>query len=444
MENKKLLKLSLNEFVNFLKKEKIFRFYFVYNPEIRVVISSHPHLQEIADFLNHDKRDFMEHEGLFFQVSRRYSVLQGAFVHRTNRGQAAGGVRFWQYNTLEDYLRDGLRLAKGMTRKNALAGLWWGGGKGVMAHDPALDKNDLAIREAIYSEYGELMTSLRGCYVTAEDVGTNVTDMANVFSRTRFTTCIPEELGGSGNPSVPTARGVISGIEAALEFIGAGDLNGKSVAIQGLGNVGLPLLEFLLEKKVAKIIGSDIDRALVEKINIEFQGENVEAFFVERDDCSFMGTDCDIFAPCATGGILNPDSIPKLKAKIICGAANNQLQDSLRDDASLFAKGIVYVPDFLTNRMGIVNCADEQAGYVINDDYFERHLNRDWQYSIHQTTLRVLQKSKDTNEPPAKVATKIADELSLQDNPIFGHRGKKIIDSLIAEHWEKGEVLFEE
>ncbi|MCH7677458.1 leucine dehydrogenase, partial [candidate division KSB1 bacterium] len=154
----------------------------------------------------------MQHEGLFFHITKNHDTLQGAFVHRTCRGQGAGGVRYWQYPTMEDYLRDGLRLSKGMTRKNALAGLWWGGGKGVIAHNPEIEKSNPEIRASIYKEYGDLLTSIRGCYVTAEDVGTNVDDMANIFSSTRFTTCIPGHLGGSGNPSVPTARGVICGI----------------------------------------------------------------------------------------------------------------------------------------------------------------------------------------------------------------------------------------
>ena len=247
-----LLEMNPQEFVRFLKEEKIKRFYFVYEKETKIVRASHPALQELADFIQNDKRDFLEHEGAFFQISSAYDILQGAFVHRTNRGQAAGGVRFWQYNSMEDYLRDGLRLAKGMTRKNALAGLWWGGGKGVMAHNPDFDKMDAKLRETVYKDFGRLMTSIRGCYVTAEDVGTSVEDMANIFSQTRFTTCIPEQLGGSGNPSVPTALGVVSGMEAALDFLKMGTLAGKIVAVQGMGHVAEPLIGFLFEKDVKK------------------------------------------------------------------------------------------------------------------------------------------------------------------------------------------------
>jgi glutamate dehydrogenase (NAD(P)+) len=198
---------------------------------------------------------------VFVQVAPETGVLQAAFVHRTCRGQGAGGVRFWRYATVGDFLRDGLRLARGMTLKNALAGLWWGGGKGVMAKGTGTSEGASADRRRIYEEYGDFITSIQGCYVTAEDVGTSVEDMAAVFSRTRFTTCIPPALGGSGNPSVPTARGVVRGMEAALAHLGLGTLEGKTVAVQGLGHVGEPLVRFLLEKGVARILGSDIDPA---------------------------------------------------------------------------------------------------------------------------------------------------------------------------------------
>ena len=432
-----ILKLSPQQFVLFLKENDIHRFYFVYDAQQNQVKSSHSQLEPIAEFIQADRRDFMQHEGLFFQISPRYDALQGAFVHRTHRGQAAGGVRYWQYNTMEDYLRDGLRLSKGMTRKNALAGLWWGGGKGVMAHNPAVEKNDPEVRKALYHEYGAFMTSLCGCYVTAEDVGTIVADMANIFSQTRFTTCIPETLGGSGNPSVPTARGVIRGMEAALHVSGEESLNGKTVAVQGMGNVGGPLIRFLFKKGVKKIIAGDINPALVERLKNEFRDKNFDAGVVDRGDNSILKSDCDILSPCATGAMLNPQTIPLINAKIICGAANNQLEDAERDDRLLHEKGIIYVPDFLTNRMGIVNCANEQYGYVNNDPEIERHLSRDWEFSIFQTSLKVLKISRETGEAPAKVALKMADKLSLENHPIFGHRGQKIIDSLVANEWHK-------
>ncbi len=433
--NHPLLNMHPQEFVHFLRREFIRRFHFVYDAAAKKMTASHPHLQPIADFILADQRDFMGHEGAFFQVSRDHDTLQGAFVHRTRRGQAAGGVRYWQYETMEDYLRDGLRLAKGMTRKNALAGLWWGGGKGVMAHNPGVDKYDPEIREVIYREFGELMTAIRGCYVTAEDVGTHVVDMANVFATTRFTTCIPQGLGGSGNPSVPTARGVVAGMEAALEYHGEGTLEGKKVAVQGMGNVAAPLIRFLLEKKVAQVAACDINPALTDAIRQSFPDELVEPRIVEPGDISIFGEECDILSPCACGAVLNPETIPMIRAKIVCGAANNQLEDAARDDRLLHDRGILYVPDFLTNRMGIVNCANEQDGEVTHDPMIERHLEREWEHSIHQAATRVFRRSKESGEPPALVAMALADELSMEEHPITGHRGRQIIDSLAANSW---------
>jgi leucine dehydrogenase len=433
--SQELHRITPQELVRFLKHHGISPFHLVYDAASGTMTASHPELQPLADFVVADRRDFLEHEGAFFQVSRRYDTLQGAFVHRTRRGAAAGGVRYWQYDTVEDYLRDGLRLAVGMTMKNALAGLWWGGGKGVMAQNPDVDRDDPEARASLYQEYGELMTLLKGCYVTAEDVGTCVDDMAQIFSRTRFTTCIPPALGGSGNPSVPTARGVIAGMEAALHFLGEGDLSGKTVAVQGMGHVGQPLIGYLFDKGVAKVIGSDIDSQLVEQVKDAFAGQNLEAHLVERDDLSILGAECDIVSPCATGASLNPRSIPTIKAHIVCGAANNQLEDGDRDDKLLQEKGVAYVPDFLTNRMGIVTCADESAGYVTNDPMIERHLTRYWEFSIFRMTLKVLETSSSTGEPPGKVALDMANALSLEENPIYGHRGQQIINSLVADRW---------
>jgi len=430
-----LVRLSPSDFVGFLRQEKIRRFYFVYDMMNKHVQSSHPQLQPLAEFIHGDRRDFAEHEGLFFQVTEKYDTLQGAFVHRTCRGQAAGGVRFWTYEAVEDYLRDGLRLSRGMTHKNALAGLWWGGGKGVMARRPDVDSENPEVRRYLYSEYGRFISSLRGCYVTAEDVGTTVADIAAVFSRTRFTTCIPEDWGGSGNPSVPTARGVVCAMEAALEFLKMGGLRGKTIAIQGMGNVGGPLIRFLFEKGIRKIIACDINARLSDSLRQTSIGLDLEIRTVSCGDDSIFGEECDIFSPNATGAILNPRTIPLLKAKIVCGAANNQLEDPNRDDSALLDRGVAYVPDFLANRMGIVNAADEQYGYVSNDLLFERHLSRDWEHSVFQTTLRVLRESKETGDPTGRIAVRQAEKLSLESHPIFGHRGRLIIDSLVADRW---------
>jgi len=425
-------------FKELLVREGIRRFFLVWEPESRRVQASHPSLEPLARLLGGDRRDFDGHEGIFVQVAPDTGTLQGAFVHRTCRGQAAGGVRFWRYDTMEQYLRDGLRLARGMTHKNALAGLWWGGGKGVMARDTGENDSDPAVRRRIYEEYGELMTSLRGCYVTAEDVGTSVEDMAAVFSKTRFTTCIPPRLGGSGNPSVPTARGVVRGMEAALKFLGMGSLGGKTVAVQGLGHVGEPLVGYLQERGVARIIGSDIDPGREAVLRRRFPGLDLEVRVVERGDNSVLAAEADIVAPCATGAVLGPKTIPRIRAKIVCGAANNQLEDPERDDRLLQEAGVLYVPDFLVNRMGIVNCANEGDGYIDIDPAFERHLGELWDNSIYRLSLQVLAEARRSGTSPARVALEMAERRSFELHPIQGHRGVQIIRSLVASRWAQG------
>ena len=432
-----LLSIKLPEFIEFLKREQIKKFFFVYNDEKKSIEASHKKLQNIADYFSQDKRDFIKHEGWFCKLSENYDMLLGAFIHRTNRGQAAGGVRYWTYENVEDYFRDGLRLGAGMTFKNALAGLWWGGGKGVIAHNAKYDSMDSEVREKIYQEYGEFMSSLNGCYVTAEDVGTSVDDMANIFSNTRFTTCIPQKFGGSGNPSEPTARGIISGMEAALEFLELGSLEGKTIAVQGLGHVGGPLIGLLLNRNVKKIFGTDINPDNIEFVSKKYPDKKLECHLVNKDDVSIFSEHCDIFSPNATGAILNTTTIPLLKTKIVCGAANNQLEDMFRDGTSLHYKGIIYIPDFLTNRMGIVTCANEQYGYVNNDPLIENHFKRDLEHSIYNRAIQVLKVSKEKNIPTAEIALKLADELSFHNHPIFRHRGKEIINSLVRNNWHQ-------
>ena len=435
MEKPVLLSLTPANFLSFLKKENIQKFFCVYDDKNKKLKASHIQLQSIADYFNDEGRDFIMHEGWFCKISEEFDMLLGAFIHRTNRGQAAGGVRYWNYDTIEEYFRDGLRLGAGMTFKNALAGLWWGGGKGVIAHNPEFDKMNPEIRKKIYREYGFFMSTLNGCYVTAEDVGTSVEDMANVFSGTRFSTCIPQKFGGSGNPSTPTAKGIISGMEAALEFLEIGTLEGKTVAIQGLGHVGEPLIQFLFDKNVKKILGTDINPDHVSSVKKKFIGKNIDCRLVDKNDLSIFSEDCDIFSPNATGAILNSQTIPMLKAKIVCGAANNQLEDMHRDGKLLHDKGIIYVPDFLTNRMGIVTCANEQYGYINKDPLIENHFSREWEHSIFNVAKRVLQESKEKNIPTAEIALKLADKLSRENHPIFGHRGKEIISSLVENKW---------
>ncbi len=416
------------------------RAFAVTDPKRGRVLVSHASLQPLADFLERERRDFHDHEGLFFEVGQDCGVLMAAVIHSTRRGNSQGGLRYWPYPTTETFVRDGLRLAQGMTRKNALAGIWWGGGKGLIARGPDDRWRDPTFRARLYQEYGRFTTSLGGCYVTAEDAGTRAEDMESVFATTRFTTCIPPRLGGSGNPSPATALGVVRAMEGALDHLGLGTLEGKRVAMQGTGNVAAAMIGDLLAAGVAGIVASEIssERATWVRTRYADAGGRLEVRVVERGDHSILGEACDILAPNALGGVLNPDTIPKVQTTIICGAANNQLLDEQRDAEALRARGIVYVPDFLCNRMGIVSCANEQYGRLPDDPAIQQHLGRAWANAVFNVTKRALELAEAERITTASAANRLADSLAQVEHPIWGHRGQAIISSLVATHWERG------
>lgn len=380
-------------------------------------------------------RDYHGHQAIFLEAGEQSGALMGAFLHRTRRGQGIGGVRLWPYDTLADFLNDGLRLSLGMGRKNALAGLWWGGGKGVIARPPGQGHTDPAFRAKLFHDYGRFITSLRGAYVTAEDVGTTPDDMAEIYKVTRFVACAPESVGGSGNPSPATARGVVSAMEAALDYVGLGSLEGKVIAMQGVGNVGSCMLPLLLERGVAKIVAAEVSEEAVRLLSHRYPGERVQLRVVALGDRQILAEPCDILAPNALGGILNPESIPRLRTKIVCGAANNQLLDQERDAVLLAKRSIVYVPDFVANRMGIVNCANEQYGSLDNDPAINRHYDRDWPGSIHRVTRAVLERAETSGVTSADAANALADELGEQPHPIFPERTAAIVRALLDQGW---------
>jgi glutamate dehydrogenase/leucine dehydrogenase len=382
--------------------------------------------------------DFDEHEAVFFEVGRETGALFAAFLHRTVRGQGAGGVRHWPYASLGDFIRDGLRLSRGMGRKNALAGLYWGGGKGVIARQAGERHKNAEYRTALYREYGAFLTSLRGVYVTAEDVGTTPDDMADIFRTTRFTTCIPASVGGSGNPSFATAKGVVVAIEAAFDHLGAGSLAGKTVAMQGAGNVGASMISDLLERKVSRIVAVDTNRQTCDALSARFAGSPVTIRLVSPDERSIVLESVDVFVPNALGAVLNPDTIPRLRCRVVCGAANNQLLDDRRDDKALKARGISYVPDFVANRMGIVNCANEQYGSLPDDPAISRHFSRDWEHSIYAVTRRILADADARGITSTEAANELADARSLEPHPIFPNRARDIVESLVRERWYEG------
>jgi glutamate dehydrogenase/leucine dehydrogenase len=429
--------LTPDEFRALLGRVNRRRAYLVYSQKSAALEPSHPALSELARQVT-GLPDFAEHEGIFFELGESSGALLTATLHKTIRGQGAGGVRHWPYAKLGDLVRDGLRLSRGMGRKNALAGLWWGGGKGVIARTTDERYRDSAFRHALYEDYGRFVTSLRGAYVTAEDVGTTPKDMAAVFTGTRFVTCIPEGVGGSGNPSPATAKGVVCAMEAALDHLGQGTLAGKRVAVHGAGNVGASLIGELVEKGAARVVATEISPAQCAAVSARFAGAPVTVRQVSLGDTSVLEEECDIVSPNALGGVLNPDTIPRLKSAIVCGAANNQLLEEGRDDQALSDKGILFVPDFVASRMGIVTCANEQYGSLPDDPAILRHFGRTWDNAVYVTTRRILEAAERDHITTTTAAARLADQLSLEEHPIFPHRGAALVRALIHERWDDG------
>jgi glutamate dehydrogenase/leucine dehydrogenase len=417
-----------------LSRERLRRAYLVRSPDTARLEASHPLLAELAAGTA-KLPDFAEHEGVFFEIGRRSGALLSATLHKTIRGQGAGGVRHWPYATVGELVRDGLRLSRGMGRKNALAGLWWGGGKGVIARAAGDRYRDAAYRRALYEDYGAFVTSLRGAYVTAEDVGTTPPDMAAIYATTRFVTCIPEAVGGSGNPSPATAKGVLCAMEASLDHLGLGALDGKRVAVHGAGNVGASLIGELVQRG-ARVVVTEVSAAQCEAVRARFAGAPVEVRLVAAGDTSVLEEECDVVSPSALGGVLNPETIPKLRCRIVCGAANNQLLLEGRDDRALQDRGITFVPDFVASRMGIVSCANEQYGSLPDDPAILRHFGRTWENAVYVVTRKILEAAARDRVTTTEAATALADELSQVPHPIFPHRSAELVQALLRERWD--------
>ena len=269
-------------------------------------------------------------------------------VHSTVLGPALGGTRFWNYATDEEAIVDALRLARGMTYKNAVAGLNLGGGKSVIIGD-----NKTTDREMIFRAHGRFVESLGGRYITAEDVGTSTADMDYVHMETDYVSGL---AGRSGDPSPVTAHGVFRAIQASAKARwGTDDLTNKVVGIQGCGHVGYYLAKELHEAG-AKLIVTDIDAERVRRVTSEFG-----ARAVGTDD--IYGVQADVFAPCALGAIINDETIPSLKCEIVAGAANNQLLEERHGD-DLEKRNILYTPDYVANAGGVINVYGELAGWT--------------------------------------------------------------------------------
>lgn len=334
----------------------------------------------------HEVSDFQED---IHVVSNADGAAIGVIaLHSTTLGPAAGGCRFWHYDSHADLTADAIRLARGMSYKNAVAGLPLGGGKAVLQR-PAGSFD----RTALFRAFGNAVESLGGAYVTAEDVGTTVADMERVRERTRFVAGLHAEPGKSGgDPSPWTARGVFESMRAAARFALGSELEGLTVAVQGTGNVGAALCR-MLRAAGARLVIADIDRRRVDALVAEL---GARAVGVDE----IVAADADIFAPCALGGALNDQTIPTLKARLVCGAANNQLATEA-DGETLMARGIVYAPDYVVNAGGIINVSAEYLGEA-PEEVAQRVSE------IAPRLTRILEAAVAGNTPPHIVADALA------------------------------------
>lgn len=314
-------------------------------------------------------------------------------IHSTALGPAVGGCRMWAYKSDEEALTDALRLAKGMTLKASISGLNWGGGKSVIIGDPKTGKSPELLKK-----FGEFVNRLGGHYITAKDVGIGSSDLKTMKTKTQWVLGIDGEPNSSGDPSPATAWGVYQGMKAAAKHaFGHDSLRGLTIAMQGLGAVSFGMLE-QLNREGAKVIGCDIDATRV-KLAQEIFGTH--AVGVEE----IYDVKCDIFSPCALGASINAQTLPRIKAKVIAGAANNQLATD-EIGIEVMKRGMIYAPDYAINAGGLMNIYHEMmvdGGY--NKDRAFSHVAK-----INQTIDQILTRAKSEGLPSSVIADRIAEE----------------------------------
>jgi leucine dehydrogenase len=344
-----------------------------------------------------DYPDFDDHEGVHFFRDAATGLRAVVAVHSTALGPAAGGCRFWRYARSADAVTDALRLSRGMSYKNAMAGLPMGGGKAVILADPETPKTP-----ALMAAFGRAVESLSGRYVTAEDVGISDADMVEVARETRHVSGLPVAAGetgsaAGGDPGPFTAHGVYLGVRAAARRgLERDDMAGVRVAIQGVGSVGGGLAR-LLARDGARLILADVNAERAAALAAELGGEAVPADAI-------LGIEADVVSPCALGAILTAETIAALKAPVVAGGANNQLATP-EDGWRIHQRGIVYAPDYVINAGGIINVGLEYLGQGDRADVEQRIAE------IPGRLDTIWDESSATGDPAALVADRLAQRL---------------------------------
>jgi len=339
----------------------------------------------------------MGHEQVVFCYDEATGLKSIIAIHNTTLGPALGGTRMWNYTSEQEALTDVLRLSRGMTFKASISGLNLGGGKAVIIGDAKTMKT-----EAFMRRFGKFVNSLSGKYITAEDVNMKTADMEFISMETKHVTGLPESMGGGGDPSPVTAYGTFVGMKAAAKKVYGNDsLANKKVVVQGVGQVGMNLVEHLV-KENAQVYITDISD---EKVKALAQKFGVKAVAMD----AVYDLDVDIYAPCALGATLNDNTIPRLKCSIVAGAANNQLKDEVKHGYMLIDRGITYAPDFLINAGGLINVYNEYLGNYNRARVFEQA------EGIYTTCLNIInyaEKEKiNTQEAAIKLAEKRIEEV---------------------------------
>jgi leucine dehydrogenase len=335
---------------------------------------------------------FDAHERVVFGHDASSGLRAIVALHSTMRGPAAGGCRFWHYDSPDEALTDALRLSRGMSYKNAMADLPLGGGKAVVLLDQTRAKTPELLRA-----FGRLVNSLSGAYITAEDVGATVADMEIVATETPYVSGLPcTAVSADGNPAPKTAFGVYLGLKAAVEFqFGRPELRGLTIAVQGVGNVGFDLCRRLAADG-ANLLVADVSKDRVERAVRELGARAV-------DSSSILEAPADVLAPCALGAVLNAASIPRLKAKVVAGAANNQLATP-EDGTRMFAAGILYAPDYVINAGGIISVGREYLGGATAES-IDAEIRK-----IPERLLTIFERSRRERRATSEIADEMARE----------------------------------
>jgi leucine dehydrogenase len=340
-----------------------------------------------------DVFDLMKKDGyeqIIFNFDKETGMKAIIAIHDSTLGQTFGGVRMVNYASMEDALRDAMRLAKAMTYKCAAADEDKGGSKAVIWGDPEKDKSEAYLRA-----FGRFVEMLKGRFITGVDLNLDLTDGSIIGRETQYILARPKEEGSSGSSGTTTALGLYVGLKACAKFLwGDEKLQGRRIAVQGLGAVGEPLLEYLKEGGL-EVCATDINNEILQRLQTKYGFKTVKPQTIYE-------VECDIFCPCAIGGILNDQTIPKLKCQLAAGCANNQLEDEGRHSRMLYERGILYAPDYIINAGGVIQAIDELQGY-------NPHRVRMKTERIYDRLLHIFETAKKENMLPLEAANRYAE-----------------------------------